>query len=251
MIWLIVRLIGFVWFFTAGNPSWTRWLMISALAVVVFIINTGIFNSVFEQLWGPVRRHVEALIPLAGPEAAQVPAINAAIPRIPNAAERQAATDEAAGNPGAQAQERRRGEPDPAQVAAHLLDQHRQRNAPGWLMTQIRRAEHAMLLFLASLVPGVGERHIAAREAEANAAEAERQRRIDAAAVAENPAGANGEQASNSVGQEDSNTSTDAGARDAPAGGNDENQESGANQQQNGEGAQAPAQPVAQPLVEI
>jgi len=37
------------------------------------------------------------------------------------------------------------------------------------------------------LVPGVGERHIAAREAEANAAEAERQRLIDAAGAAEIP----------------------------------------------------------------
>jgi len=70
-------------------------------------------------------------------------------------------------------------------------------------MTQIRRAEHAMLLFLASLVPGVGERHIAAREAEANAAEAERQRRIDAAAATAaaenpNPEAANREQANTS-----------------------------------------------------
>jgi uncharacterized MAPEG superfamily protein len=195
ILWLIVRLVGFVWFFTAGNPSWTRWLMVSALAIVVFIINTGVANGVFEQLWGPIRRHVEALIPLAGPEAAQIPAINAAIPRPPPA-EEPPANDQAAANAGAQ---RRRGELDPAQVAAHLLEQHRLRNGPGWLMTQIRRAEHSMLLFLASLVPGVGERHIAAREAEANAAEADRQRRIDeaaaaAAAAAENATDADGEQ---------------------------------------------------------
>ena len=236
MIWLIVRLIGFVWFFTAGNPSWSRWLMVSGLAAVVFIINTGIFNGIFEQLWGPIRRHVEALIPLAGPEAAQVPAINAAIPRVPNAAERQALADGRQ-----QDQPRRRGEPDAAQVAAHLIEQHRQRNAPGWLMTQIRRAEHAMLLFLASLVPGVGERHIAAREAEANAAEAERQRRIEAAAAAENPAAPNeiGEQVNNGAGQaapppsgegplgentlrEEMHLAHESSNREAPDGGNDE-----------------------------
>lgn len=239
LIWLTVRLVGFVWFFTAGNPSWSRWLMVSGLAVVVFIINTGIFNGLFEQLWGPVRRHVEALIPLAGPEAAQIPAINAAIPRAPHAAERQGEADRGEAR---QDQRQRRGEPDPAQVAAHLLEQHRQRNAPGWLMTQIRRAEHAMLLFLASLVPGVGERHIAAREAEANAAEAERQRRIDAAAAAENPSpeAATCEQADNAAAHDepapelDENTlreemhrSHESSGREAPASGNDENQAGG------------------------
>ncbi|KAG0651869.1 hypothetical protein D0Z07_1295 [Hyphodiscus hymeniophilus] len=200
IIWLIVRLVGFVWFFTAGNPSWSRWLMVSGLAVIVFIINTGVFNGLFEQLWGPVRRHVEALIPLAGPEAAQIPAINAAIPPAPPV-DGQA---EAGQEPIAQARRQRRGELDPAQVAAHLMEQHRQRNAPGWLMTQIRRAEHAMLLFLASLVPGVGERHIAAREAEANAAEAERQRLLDAAAATEssNPEAADSEHANTAASEE-------------------------------------------------
>jgi hypothetical protein len=220
LIWLIIRLIGFVWFFTAGNPSWSRFLMVSGLAVMVFIFNTGIFNGLFEQLWGPIRRHVETLIPLAGPEAAQIPAINAAIPRVPNTEERQA---EPGQEPTRQGQGQRRGELDPAQVAAHLIEQHRQRNAPGWLMTQIRRAEHAMLLFLASLVPGVGERHIAAREAEANAAEAERQRRIDAAAAAENPnpEAANGEQASTSDAA--AHIEHESSSSEAPAARNGEN----------------------------
>jgi hypothetical protein len=185
-IWLIVRLIGFVWFFSSGNPSWTRFFMVSGLALVVFLVNTGLFNGVAEQLWGPVRRHLEALIPLAGPDAALVPAVNAAIPQQPVGAP-PAGTEARQGG--------RRGEPDPAQVAARLIEQHRQANG-GWLMAQIRRAEHSLLLFLASLVPGVGERHIAAREAEATAAEAERQRRIEAAAAAENTGETNAGEAS-------------------------------------------------------
>jgi hypothetical protein len=196
MVWLIIRLAGFVWFFTAGNSSWTRFLMVTALAIGVFIINTGIFNGIAERLWGPIRRHIEALIPLAGPEAALVPAVNAAIPN-------QAQQPEAPAPGGNEHRpRRRRGELDPAEVAARLIEQHRQANG-GWLMAQIRRAEHAALLFLASLVPGVGERHIAAREAEASAAEAERQRvEAEAAAEAEAVAAENAASADSAAAEE-------------------------------------------------
>ncbi len=71
--------------------------------------------------------------------------------------------------------------------------EERRRADGGWLVTQFQRVEHSLLLFLASLVPGVGERHIAAREAEANAAEAERQRHINAEIAAEDGNGNNGE----------------------------------------------------------
>ncbi|KAI9646248.1 hypothetical protein NHQ30_005688 [Ciborinia camelliae] len=181
VLWLIVRLVGFVWFFTSGNSSWSRFLMMSGLAVVVFLINTGVFTGVFngvaEQFWGPIRRHLENLIPLAGPDAALVPAANAAI--VP-----QNGAVEAGAHPRLP-----HGQLDEAQVAARILEQQRQRQMqPGWLVTQIRRAEHAALLFVASLIPGVGERHIAARDNAAReagaAAEAER-RRVEA----ENAAG--------------------------------------------------------------
>jgi len=204
LLWLVVRLVGFVWFFTAGNPSWTRWLMVSGLAFVVFIINTGVFNGVAEQVWGPVRRHLEALIPLAPRDPVarpllpppQPPDAEFQIPdeNTPNAEERRRADLEraAAADPqqlapaapnDAPRQRRRPGELDEAEVAARLIEQHRQANA-GWLITQVRRAEHSMLLFLASLVPGVGERHVRARELENAAVEEERQRQIQAAEAA-------------------------------------------------------------------
>lgn len=186
LIWLVVRLIGFVWFFTSGNPSWSRWLLISSLAFAVFLFNTGIFNGIANDLWAPVRAHLEALIPLAGPDAALIPAQNAApIPQVGPAP-----TNEAA----------RRGELDPHVYAARLIEQRRQQN--GWFMTHVRRVEHSFLLFVASLIPGVGERHIAAREAEAN----ERQRLIDAAdaaaAAADAEAAANAEADAENVGEE-------------------------------------------------
>ncbi|TAQ85688.1 hypothetical protein B7494_g5989 [Chlorociboria aeruginascens] len=214
-VWLVVRLLGFVWFFTAGNPSWSRWFMVSGLAVIVFFVHTGLFNGIGEQIWGPIRRHLEALIPLAGPEAALVPAANAvAIPQARNG-------------------EGEGGEPTPAQAAARLIEERRRVNG-GWLMAQIRRAEHSLLLFLASLVPGVGERHIAAREAEATAAERERQRIIDEAAATE---AANNQPAAEG-------SSTAPATEEAPV------QEGGENQAQNAEPPVAPAAPV-QPLIDV
>ena len=176
-LWLLVRLAGFIWFFSSGNTSWARFFFINAISLVIIIANTGLLNGVAEQVWGPIRRHFEALIPLAGPDAALVPAANAA--PIPQP-ERQAGENGQA-NPNLR-QRRRNPEPDPAEAAARIIAQ-RQANQ-GWFYNQFRRVEHSMLLFLASLVPGVGERHIAARDAEATAAEAERQRRVEAAAAA-------------------------------------------------------------------
>jgi hypothetical protein len=203
--------------------------MVSGLAFIVFIINTGIFNGLAEQIWGPVRRHLEGLIPLA--PVPRDPAAQAA--DLPDAAEQ---NDQANDRPGMQQpgaavpagtealQRRRRpGELDPAETAARLLEQHRQANA-GWLLTQIRRAEHSLLLFLASLVPGVGERHIRAREAEIAAIEAERQRRIEAAAV--------------------------AAAAAENAGRNAEGETAGASTENGGENLDRAAEPV-QPLVEV
>jgi len=182
IVWLLVRLAGFVWFFTSGNPSWTRWFVIVGLGVLVFLYNTGMLNGLGE-LFAPIRRHLENLIPLAGPEAALVPAQNAAIPQVP--------ARDAVPGAGLTPQQRQRGELDPAEAAERILEQRRQRLADGgWLVAQIRRAEHSLLLFLASLVPGVGERHIAAREAEANAAEARRLEAIAAAEAAEQAANA-------------------------------------------------------------
>ncbi|KFY30396.1 hypothetical protein V493_01945 [Pseudogymnoascus sp. VKM F-4281 (FW-2241)] len=153
-IWLVIRLIGFVWFFTSGNSSWWRWCMITGLSVIFFFINTGIVN------WTPIRRHLENLIPLAMP-VANPEGGAAGQPAPPGAG---------AGTDG------RAGELDPQRVAQRLIEQHQRQNA-GWFMSQVRRVEHATLLFLASLWPGVGERHVAAREEEDQA----RRRREEAA----------------------------------------------------------------------
>jgi hypothetical protein len=182
-IWLVVRLLGFVWFCTSGSNSWWRLIMFSALAFVIFLASTGILNGIIEQVWGPIRRHLENLLPLTAPRAPEALPPNqppgAATPAQAQAGE---VADGAATAPGAP--------PDPTQTAARLLEQRRVANG-NWIWTQFRRLEHATILFVASLVPGVGERHIAARVAEENLLlEAQRQRREAEAAAAEETAGA-------------------------------------------------------------
>lgn len=222
IIWLLVRLIGFVWFFTSGNPSWYRWFIIVALGIAVFLYNTGVLNGIANEIFGPIRRHLENLIPLAEPEAALVPAQNAAA--IPQAPAREAPV----GN--LTSAQRQRGELDPAEAAERILEQRRQRLANGgWLVAQIRRAEHSLLFFLASLVPGVGERHIAAREAEANAAEA---RRLEAIAAAE--AAANAENAE----------TTDNGGVEGTEGTGEQGNDTNEAQNRTNDAAAPPAQPL-------
>jgi hypothetical protein len=168
MLWLIVRLIGVVYFISSSNQSWARWALTISLAVIIFIVNIGIFNGAINDIWAPIRRHVENIIPLAGPDAALIPAANAA--PIPQVAAPPPEAEPLRTGP--------HGELDPQQVADRIVAQRRRQE--GWLPALFRRVEHSLLLFLASLVPGVGERHIAAREAEAT----ERQRQIDAAVAA-------------------------------------------------------------------
>lgn len=154
--------------------------MITGLSVVFFFINTGLVN------WAPIRRHLENLNPLA------MPAAN------PEGA---AAGQHAAAGVGAGAgTDARAGELDPQRVAQRLIEQRQRQNA-SWFMTQVRRVEHATLLFLASLWPGVGERHVAAREEE-DQARRRRGEAVEAERVAAEEAAQEAAQAATSEGAE-------------------------------------------------
>lgn len=163
---MIMRLMLFIWWFTTPSASWYRWFTVISIALLIFLVNTGVLNPVVEQMWTPIRRHLDNLMPLAENHARDRPA---------EAANTGIAEQGAPGNA-------RNQQPNPADVAARLLQERRAANA-NWLMTQVRRLERAGILFLASLAPGVAERHIANIEAEARA---ERQRReAEALAAAE------------------------------------------------------------------
>jgi hypothetical protein len=139
-----------------------------AIATAVFLINTGLLNGPANNVFNPIRRHLDGIIPLA-PEA-DVGERERNRPPPVRVEEHNGVRYEyaVAAQPGEQ-QDR----PDPAQAAARLMAQRQQQNA-NWFVDQFRRLERAGLLFLASIAPGVAERHIAALEAQERA---ERERR--------------------------------------------------------------------------
>ncbi|KAH6648996.1 hypothetical protein BKA67DRAFT_661927 [Truncatella angustata] len=163
-IWMVIRLVLFVWWFTSPTASWQRWFTVMAIALTLFLVNTGLLTPIAEQFWTPLRRHLDNIMPAADNHGRDRPA----------PAENAGAGYDHAGAPG----ERRA--PDPVETAARLVRERRVANG-NWLMTQARRLERAGILFLASIAPGVAERHIAQLEAEARA---ERQRREEAEAAA-------------------------------------------------------------------
>ena len=154
-LWLFIRLFGFVYFFTAG-ANLSRTILLGLVAVIVFIAQTGVFRPIVQAVWEPIRRHAEALVPLAGNERRNPgPPVNANNNAAGSAAANRAITP---------------------QEAAERLLQERERHDVTFLRHAFRRIERAVALFAASLIPGVGERHIRARE-EAEAARQEAQAR--------------------------------------------------------------------------
>ncbi|RKF77517.1 putative ubiquitin family protein [Golovinomyces cichoracearum] len=167
ILWLIARIVVLFLLFTAGNSSWTRLLMASGIAFIVLIAFTGFLNGMVQQVWSPIRRHLESLVPLG-------PVHNQNVPPQPNGVHGQAGDEERIqmNLP----EEINRNEPNPLEYPSRGIEQQVRSNSE-LLMTQIRRLEQSLILFVASLVPGVSERHIAHREALANR-EAERQQQL-------------------------------------------------------------------------
>ncbi|KAI1749751.1 hypothetical protein F4782DRAFT_294200 [Xylaria castorea] len=165
-IWMIIRLALFIWWFTSPTSSWSRWITVVSIAVTLFIVNTGVLNPFAEQIWIPLRRHLENLIPLAAD--------------VQGRQQQRPAAGNAQGGDANVANPARLRHPDPADAAMRLVQQRHQGNA-NWLLNQARRLERAGILFIASLAPGLAERHIAQVEAEAHA---ERQRQQEAEATA-------------------------------------------------------------------
>ncbi|KAI9675641.1 MAG: hypothetical protein M1817_001008 [Caeruleum heppii] len=168
-LWLLIRILGFV-FIVTGGSGWRRTVLILLAALSAFIAQTGILSGVGEAIWGPIRRHLDGLLPLGGGEDALPPGAGVPPPvghrevdgNNPNERPRPDITATATANdPNA----------NPATTAARLVFAHSRRQQT-MLRNRLRLIERAILMFLASLVPGVGERHVAAREEAARIARA-------------------------------------------------------------------------------
>ncbi|KAH8174293.1 peroxisomal membrane anchor protein (Pex14p) conserved region domain-containing protein [Sarocladium implicatum] len=167
-LWLIFRLALFVWIFTSPGATWSRWMLILGMAVFIFILSTGALNGMAEHIMGPVGRQLDNLLPALDGQ------------RRNGDAPRPEVNQQGLAAAGVNA------EPQPAQLAQRLVDERQNRES--WLTGQFRRVERASLLFLASIAPGVAERHIAHLEAEAARVrrEAEEAARASAEAAEQN-----------------------------------------------------------------
>jgi hypothetical protein len=147
--WLFLRL--YIFMFVLSEPgTWRRWFLL-AMAVIVCLLPR---ENPLRELTNRIRAHIDGLVPIAAaPEQRQQ---GQAAQNRAQAADNDGQARPAAGVPAQQ--------PFPEQAAARIIRQNQERRNHGIVRDTIFRVERAMALFLASLVPGVGERHVRARE---------------------------------------------------------------------------------------
>lgn len=212
-LWLLIKIFGFIWFLTRGGTS-RRTIILCAASLIYVILQAEFFAGYRDRF----RRHFEGL--LGPPAQDQQPQRQDGVP--PNEAAGEDGTRRAA-QQGGRGLHLRPGEPvSPQATASRLIDQRREQER-SWWRDQFRGIERVLALFLASLYPGVGERHVAARERAARTAqeeevrqarerEAEEQRRSTQTDVANT-----GEQASVSdLANANSNSGENSGAKSPP-----------------------------------
>lgn len=180
--WLFLRLYMFM-FFLSDPGTWRRWLFLT-IAIVVCILPR---NNPLNDALALARRHIDNLLGPPQPQARRQRAAQTVVGRDGQQAQQ---------NPSGNASARRAVRPGhvrgavqmtPEEAAARLVRQHQDRN-PNIIRDTLYRVEQAAALFLASLIPGVGERHVRAREEarrEAQRAAEEERRAAQAVAVAE------------------------------------------------------------------
>ncbi|KAI9834026.1 MAG: hypothetical protein M1826_005931 [Phylliscum demangeonii] len=149
-LWLLVRVLGFVFFFTGGVGGWRRMVILFVTSSIVLLAQTGFFDQLHAVVWDPIRRYLERRLSLA-------PAAPAA-PPPPGPAN---AARDAHSAPVAAVQAGPDGAAAPLRPAS--ASPSPSPSLLGRIRGHMRVWERALLIFLASLVPGLGEQHIALR----------------------------------------------------------------------------------------
>ncbi|EXJ90135.1 hypothetical protein A1O3_03204 [Capronia epimyces CBS 606.96] len=165
--WLFLRLYLFMFVFSEPG-TWKRW----ALIVIAAVVCLQPRNGPHARALTAARHHLDNLI---APRLQPVPAAQA----------RQQAQADPLGNAGngvaAQRPANIRGavQITPEEAAARLIRQNQGEGPASWRAAAYR-IEQSIALFLASLIPGVGERHVRAREEARREAERLEQERVRA-----------------------------------------------------------------------
>ncbi|KAL4941382.1 hypothetical protein BDV06DRAFT_4823 [Aspergillus oleicola] len=157
-LWLFMRLYFFCHMFSMPGTQ-TRLIYVTLAVIAALLSETTVPRQMYEMILAPVQRHLEGLVHFTPEE-----------PR-PQGAE----------GAGAEATANEQAGVQPGPQAARA----------GGIYRNLRSVERSAALFIASLVPGVGERHIevrnaaeAARNAELARQEEERRRQAEEAAAA-------------------------------------------------------------------
>lgn len=175
--WLFLRLYMFM--FVLSEPgTWRRYCLLAAAVIVCLLPRENPLNTLFAM----GRRHLDNLI---GPprlqqgdrvRGAQQPQRRQTGNIQNHDPDRAAANNEQAHGPQSSSRARPQGAVNttPEETAERLLQEDRQRN-PNVLLDTFWRVEQAIALFIASLIPGVGEGHVAVREQQRREVERQRQ----------------------------------------------------------------------------
>lgn len=132
-VWLFIRMYFFCYMISDAG-TWTRIFLVTCAVIISLLGDTNFPQQLHGAVVAPIQRHLEGLAHMGGPADQSTQAPN-----------------QGGGN----------------------HDNHGPGGIPGDILHFLRRAERSIVLLLASLVPGIGERQVEAR----NAAEAEQVRR--------------------------------------------------------------------------
>ena len=152
-LWLLVQTIGFIFLF-GGSIGWRRQLMFVALSILFYAARLGLFGD----RWARLRQHLEGLLPTE-----EGIGRNRRRERRPRTGNRRGST-RSSGREEVTSQGSTSNRPTPTpEDRARLLVRQRQEWLWDTITDQLRSLERVLALFVATLWPGVGERHIAAR----------------------------------------------------------------------------------------